>query len=159
MVDDFSQSQQHGVKNRRFLGQKFVSYLFLVLIVLYLLVCGYVLVFSGSLFCESLVKGWFMPSAADYDLHSFFLGYLYGFPSLTGVVGGLVVLSTKPERFFRIKVLLFVPSVVWSVLLVVGNFRWGFAYWEQLLFLVPIMVLTIGVFFCMIKKVRIPFHQ
>lgn len=145
-------------KFNKFLERKFFSYFFLVLMLFYLLICGYVLIFSGSLFVEALVKGWYRPGSADYDLHSFFLGYLYGFPSLTGVVGGLAVLSTKPGWFLRIKILLFIPPVVWSTLLVIGNFRWGFTYWNQWLFLVPIMILTMGVLFCVVKKVRVPYH-
>lgn len=137
------------------------TYIFLVVLLIYVLLCGYVLVFAGSLFIESVVKGWYKASASEYDAHSFMLGFEYGFASLCGVIGGLVVLSTKPKRFFKykfyIRVLLFVPSVVWSAFLVIGNLRWGFQYWTQWLFLVPIMFLCIFVLFCVAKMVNIPY--
>ena len=145
------------LKLETIITNKWFMYLFMMALFMYVILCGYVLVFSGSLFLESIIKGWYRPSASEYDYHSFVLGYLYGFASLCGVIGGLIVLSSKPQKYFRFKVLLFIPSVVWSTLLVLGNFRWGLEYWTQLLFLVPVMLLCIFVFFGVIEKINIPF--
>ncbi len=125
-------------------------------VIVYMLLSGYVLVFSGSLFWESLSKGWYSFDSNVYDQHSFWLGYLYGFPSLCGVIGAILVLATSTERFFRFKVLLFVPAAVWSAELVLGNFRWGLTYWTQWLYLVPIMTLCIFTLYGVVKKVQLP---
>lgn len=132
-------------------------YIFMVALLVYLLLSGYVLIFSGSLFLEAVVKGWYRASASEYDSQSFMLGYLYGFASLTGVIGGLSVLSSRPHRYFKHKVLLFFPSVIWSILLVLDIIRWGFDYWTQWLYLIPIMMLCLFVFFGVIKRVHIPY--
>ncbi len=131
-------------------------YIFMICLLIYTLLCGYVLIFSGSLFFEALIKGWWSNGASDYDNRSFFLGYLYGFPSLLGVLGGIAVLSTGGERFYKFKILLFIPSAVWVTQLVIGNFRWGLTYWTEWLYLVPIMSLSFFVLYCVVKKVNIP---
>ncbi len=141
----------------RIILYRWFSYIFMTALLIYLLVCGYVLVFSGSLFVEAVVKGWYRASASEYDSQSFMLGYLYGFASFLGVIGGLAVLSSKPHRYFRHKVLLFFPSVIWSILLVIDILRWGIEYYIQLFFLVPIMLLCMFVFFGVIKRVKIPY--
>ena len=133
------------------------SQIFLLAMLVYVLLSGYVLYFSGSLFIESLRQGWFSSGASEYDYSSFVLGYLYGFPSLFSLLGGLIVLSTRSRRFFKHKVLLFVPSLLWSVMLVIGNFRWGLRYWEQLLFLVPAMLLCAFVLFGVAYRADVPY--
>ena len=156
-----SDATSRSKKLEKIITSRWFTYIFLVVLLMYVILCMYVLVFAGSLFIEAVVKGWYKASASEYNAHSFMLGFEYGFASLCGVIGGLVVLSKRPKRFlkykFYIRVLLFVPSVVWSTFLVIGNFRWGFQYWTQLLFLVPIMFLCIVVLFCVVKMVNIPY--
>lgn len=144
---------------RRLFENKTFSYIFMVSLLVYILLCGYVLVFSGSLFAEAVMKGWYKASAAEYDSDSFLLGYLYGFPSLLGVIGGLIVLSTRPQRFFKFKVLLFFPSLFWSLILVLDAVRWGAEYWAQWLYLFPIFLLCVFIFLCVVKRAPIPYHS
>ncbi len=144
-----------GSKNSILESRK-VMYIFMISLLIYTLLCGYILIFSGSLFFEALIKGWWSKGASDYDNQSFFLGYLYGFPSLLGVLGGVAVLSTGGKRFYKFKILFFIPSAVWATQLVIGNFRWGLTYWTQWLYLVPIMCLSFFVLYCVVKKVSIP---
>ena len=150
-------SDSFKVKIETIIRSKWFMYCFMVSLLIYLLISGYILYFSGSLFIEAIVKGWYMTSSTEYEYHSFFLGYLYGFASLFAVIGGLAILSTKPERFFKHKVLLIIPSVVWAVFLVLDIFRWGAQYWTQWLYLVPILLLCLFVLFGVVKKIRIPF--
>jgi len=146
-----------GSGRGRIFGSRWFSYLFMISLAVYLLVCGYVLVFSGSLFIEAVAKGWYKASASEYDSDSFMLGYLYGFASLMGVIGSIVIFSTRPRSYFRIKVLLIFPSAIWSVLLVLDVFRWGLEYWTQLLYLMPIMLLCLFVFTGVVKQVTVPY--
>lgn len=150
-------SNSFRMKKGAIIRSNWFMYCFMVLLLVYLLISGYVLYFSGSLFIEGIVKGWYTASSTEYEYHSFFLGYLYGFASLFAVVGGLSILSTKPERFFKHKVLLVIPSVVWSTFLVLDIFRWGYQYWTQWLYLVPILLLCLFVLFGVVEKVKIPF--
>ena len=122
-----------------------------------MLLCGYVLIFSGSLFIEAIVSGWWHPDASEFNNTSLFLGYLFGFPSLLGVIGGILILSTASERMFRFKVLFFVPSVVWSTLLVLDIVRRPFSDWYHGLYLLPAMMLSAFVLFSVVKKVRLPY--
>ncbi len=139
-------------------NRRWFSYAFLVAVLMFLIVAGYVLVFSGSLFVEALARGWYRASASEYDSQSFLLGYLYGFASLLGVIGAVSVLASRPHRYFRHKVLLFFPSVIWSVLLVLDILRWGSRYIIQLVFLIPIMLLCFFIFFCVLKRVPVPYQ-
>ena len=146
----------------RIITERWFAYLFMVAILVYILLSGYVLYFSGDLFIEAVVKGWYRASASEFDFTSFFLGFWYGFASLCGVIGGLTVLSTRQQSFLKyygyyIKVLLFIPSVVCTTFLTIHNLYWGFQYWTQWLFLVPIMLLCIFVLFCVVKRVTIPY--
>ena len=150
-------NQNPDIPKTSLLESRKFMYVFLISLLLYTLVCGYVLVFSGSLFFEAMVKGWWRSAATDYDNRSFLLGYLYGFPSLLGFFGGVAVLSTGWRRFYRFKVLFFVPAAVWSTQLVLGNFRWGLTYWTEWLYLGPIMALSVFVLYCVVKQVGIPF--
>ena len=152
-----SKSASSGNKLERIIASRRYKYLYMIALLIYVLLCGYILVFSGSLFVESVVKGWYRASASEYDSQSFMLGYLYGFASLAGVIGSLLILSTQPRRFWKFKVLLIVPSVVWSTMLNIINCFWGFQYWTQWLFLFPIMLLCIFVLFGVVKKVNIPY--
>lgn len=142
-------------KKNIFESKKFM-YIFLISLLAYILMSGYFLIFSGSVFIEGLIKGGYSSDSSIYDTISLFIGYLYGFASLCGVLGGLAVLSTPWNRFFKIKVVLFIPWVSWTIQLVIGNFRWGITYWTQWLHLVPMMSLSIFVLYCAIKKVNIP---
>ena len=146
-----SQKPKKSILERK----KFMCF-FMFCLVVYILLSGYILFFSGSLFFEGIVKGWYRPETNDFDKNSLWLGYLYGFPSVCGVFGGLLVLSTSWKRFYNIKVLFFIPAVVWSTLLVIGNLKWGLEYWTQWLFLVPIMALCIFILYCVVNKVNIP---
>jgi len=158
MDDTAANGGAPGTGGRRgVFGSRWFSYLFLVSLAVYLLVCGYVLVFSGSLFIEAVAKGWYKASASEYDSDSFMLGYLYGFASLMGVIGSIVIFSTRPRSYFRIKVLLIFPSAIWSVLLVLDVFRWGLEYWTQLLYLMPIMLLCLFIFTGVVKQAAVPY--
>jgi len=130
----------------------------MIMLLVYLLLCGYVLVFSGSLFIEAVMKGYYKPSSTEYDYDSFMLGFLYSFPSLLGIFGGLSVLSSKPNRYFRFKVLFFFPSVFWSFLLVLDILRWGMQHWIQWLYLVPALLLCLFIFYGVIKQVPVPYQ-
>ena len=141
----------------RAMNSKPVSYIFLITVLIYLLLCGYVLFFSGDLFIEAVIKGWYKASASEYDSQSFMLGYLYGFASLLGVFGAISVLASRPHSFFRHKVLMIVPSAVWSTILVIDILRWGLDYWVQWLYHIPIMLLCMFVLFGVIKQVSIPY--
>ncbi|HDY88194.1 MAG TPA: hypothetical protein ENH82_08790 [bacterium] len=156
-----SDATSRSKKPEKIINSRWLTYIFLVALLMYVILCMYVLVFAGSLFVEAVVKGWYKASTSEYNAHSFMLGFEYGFACLCGVIGGLVVLSKKLKRSLKykyyIRVLLFVPSVIWSTFLVIGNFRWGFQYWTQLLFLGPIMFLCIFVTFCVVKMVNIPY--
>ncbi len=132
-------------------------YVFLVALLAYVLISGYVLYYAGSLFVESVAQGWYRAEVSEYDYSSFVLGYLYGFPSLLGLLGGIIVLSTTSRRFYKHKVLLFVPALLWVLILIIGNFRWGFLYWEQFLFLIPVALLCAFVLFGVICRVEVPY--
>lgn len=131
-------------------------YLFLVSILIYILVCGYVMLFSGSVFFEGIVKGWYRSNALAEDNYALWWSFLTVFPCLLGVIGGIAVLTTQVDRFHNVKILLFVPAVVWTTELVLINFRWGLLYWVQWLYLVPLMLLAIFVLYGVIKQVHIP---
>lgn len=153
MSDTIATPQEQQIP---FCESRKVMRLFMISLIVYILLCAYLLIFSGSLFFEAIIKGWYKSTATEFDRYSFWLGYLYGFPSICGVIGGLSVISTGWKRYYRIKVLLFIPAAIWSTQLVLGNFRWGFTYWTQWLYLVPVMSLSIFVLFCAIKKVSVP---
>lgn len=142
----------------RLIRKKFYSYIYMVSLLVYLLVCGYILIFSGSLFFEAITKGGWRPEASDYDSTSLFLGYLFGFPSLMGVIGGITVLATRPERMYRFKVLFFVPAVVWSLLLVLDILRRPLSDWFHELYLVPAFLVCGFVLFNAVKRVTLPYH-
>ena len=147
-----------GVKESKIsiLEKKYFMYVFMISLIVYSLLSGYFLIFSGSVFFEAIVKGWYKPDASVSDNYALWWSFLTSFPCLLGVFGGLAVLSTSWKKYFKIKVLLFVPSAVWTTQLTLGNFRWGFEYWEQWLFLVPLMLLSFFVLYCVIKKVNLP---
>ncbi|MBN1291391.1 MAG: hypothetical protein JXB48_06085 [Candidatus Latescibacteria bacterium] len=141
----------------RIIRKNVFGYLYMVSLLVFILLCGYVLLFSGSLFIEAIVKGWWKPDATEFDSNSFFYGYLFGFPSLCGVIGGLIVLSTNVIKMFRFKVLFFVPSVVWSTLLVLDILRRPMEDWYHWFYLIPAMLLCVFVLFCVVKKVHLPY--
>ncbi len=132
------------------------SYTFMVSILVYILLCGYFMVFAGSLFIEAILQGWYRADATETDATSFLLGYLYGFPSLLGVAGGIAVMSTSPRTWFRFKVLLFVPAAVWATLLVLDLLRHPL-YWSQFIYHIPAMLLCLFVLFGVMKKTPIPY--
>jgi len=143
-------------RKKSILESKKFMYFFMVSLMLYILFCGYVLIFTGSVFLEGIVRGWYRSSASYSDNYALWWSALTLFPCLLGVLGGVVVLSTSWRWFYKSKVLLFIPSAVWSTQLVLYNFRWGFTYWTQWLYLVPIMSLSIFILYCVVKKVNIP---
>ena len=143
----------------RIIRKKSFSYMFMITLMVYLLLSGYVLYFSGSLFIEALYKGWWRPDATEFDNTSLFLGYLFGFPSLLGVIGGIVVLATNAEKLFRFKVLFFVPSIVWATLLVLDIIRRPMEDWYHWLYLVPALLVCVFVLFNVVKKVKLPFFK
>jgi len=132
------------------------GYVYMVAILMYILLCGYFLVFAGSLLIEAVLQGWYSADATETDAYSFLLGYLYGFPSLLGVAGGIAVMSTAPRTWFRFKVLLFIPAVVWSTLLVLDLFRYplSLAFFMYHIFA---MLLCIFVLFGVVKKTPVPY--
>lgn len=132
-------------------------YLFLVALLAYALISGYVLYYAGSLFVESVAKGWYRAEVSEYNYSSFVLGYLYGFPSLLSLLGGIIALSTTSRRFYKHKVLLFVPALLWVLILIISNFRWGLRYWEQLLFLIPVALLCVFVLIGVIYRAEVPY--
>lgn len=138
-------------------GAKIVAYLFMMSLLVFILVSGYVLYFSGSLFIEAVVKGWWKPDATEFDSNSFFYGYLFGFPSLCGVIGGIIVLSTNVMKMFRFKILFFVPTVVWTTLLVLDIVRRPMEDWYHWFYLVPALLLSLFILLCVIIKVRLPY--
>lgn len=142
----------------RIIRTRWFGYLYTLGLLLYLLLCGYILFFSGSLFIESVFKGWWRPDASDFDQTSFLLGYLYGFPSLLGVVGGILVLASNVERFYRYKILMFVPSVVWAGLLVLDILRRPLSAWVHMTYHLPILLICVMVLYAVVKKVRLPYH-
>lgn len=165
-----TQPQQHGVMQpgessvkkvnntiEKIINMKMFAYLFMVSLLIFILLCGYVLIFSGSLFIEAVVSGWWRPDATEFDSNSFFYGYLFGFPSLCGVIGGVLVLSTSVLRMFKFKVLFFIPSVVWSTLLVLDIVRRPMEDWYHWFYLIPTMFLCFFVLFSVVKKIRLPY--
>ena len=141
----------------KIINMKMFAYIYMVSLLIFILLCGYVLIFSGSLFIEAVVSGWWRPDATEFDSNSFFYGYLFGFPSLCGVIGGVIVLSTSVLRMFKFKVLFFIPSVVWTTLLVLDIVRRPMEDWYHWLYLIPTMLLSIFVLFCVVKRVRLPY--
>jgi len=135
----------------------FFTYFYMVVLLVYILICGFVMVYAGTLLLESILNGWYRMDFNDYEFQSFMLGYLYSFPSLMGLVGGLLVLSTRAPRMYKFKILFFVPSIIWASLLIIGNLKWGFTYWTQWLFLFPILFINIVILLGVIKKVNIPY--
>lgn len=131
-------------------------YLFLITLLMYILVSGYVLIFSGSVFVEGLVKGWWHLDALEADSYALWWSGLTAFPCLLGILGGIAVMLTEPRRFFKVKALLFVPSVVWTAELVLLNFRWGLQYWVQWLYLGPALLASVFITYCVLHEVRIP---
>jgi hypothetical protein len=132
------------------------SYIFMIAILMYILLCGYFLVFSGSLFVEAVVNQWYSADATETDQESFILGYLFGFPSLLGVIGGISVMASQPRSWFKFKVLLFIPAVVWSTLLVIDLLRRPM-YFFLLIYHVLAMFLCLFVLFGVIKQARVPY--
>lgn len=139
-----------------FAGSEMFGYVFMVGMLLFTILCGYFLWFSGSLLVEALLNGWYSADATDTDATSFLLGYLYGFPSFLGVIGGILAMTTDPRRMHRFKILLFVPAAVWSALLVFDLLR-SPEYWSQLFYHVPAMVLCLFALFGVIKRTPVPY--
>ncbi|MFC1489608.1 hypothetical protein ACFL6K_00190 [Candidatus Latescibacterota bacterium] len=138
------------------LEKRTFMYFFMFSILLYILICGYILFFSSSVLIEGIANGWYKAGADTSDNYALWWSFLTSFPCLMSVLGGIAVLSSSPKKFHNVKILLFTPSLVWSIQLVIGNFRWGLLYWEEWLYLVPIMIFTAFMLFCVVKKVRIP---
>ncbi len=140
----------------RMAHSKGFSYSFMTAVLMYILLCGYFMIYSGSLLIEAVAQGWYRADATETDAYSFLLGYLYGFPSLLGVAGGIAVMSTASKVWFRFKVLLFVPAAVWSTLLVLDLIRHPL-YWSHFIYHIPAMALCLFVLFGAVKKTSIPY--
>jgi hypothetical protein len=138
------------------LRSKGFGYCYMVGILMFILLSGYFLVFSGSLFVEAVINHWYSIQATETDQESFILGYLFGFPSLLGVIGGISVMASQPRAWFRFKVLLFIPAVVWSALLVIDLLRRP-SYFYLFVYHVLAMLLCLFVFFGVIKQIRVPY--
>jgi hypothetical protein len=132
------------------------SYTYMVTILMYILLCGYFLIFAGSLLIEAIMEGWYQADATETDATSFLLGYLYGFPSLLGIVGGISVMSSAPRAWFRFKVLLFIPAAVWSTLLVLDLFRYPMS-WPFFTYHFIAMCLCVFVLIGVIVKTPVPY--
>ncbi|MFC1508464.1 hypothetical protein ACFL60_02130 [Candidatus Omnitrophota bacterium] len=154
-----SEKKTKGDVIERIIRKRSFSYIFMIFLMVYLLLSGYILYFSGSLFIEALYKGWWRPDATEFDNTSLFLGYLFGFPSLLGVIGGIVVLTTHAQKLFRFKVLFFVPSIVWSSLLVLDIIRRPLEEWYHWFYLVPALLICVFVLFNVVKKVKLPYFK
>jgi hypothetical protein len=160
-LDNGSQEERKALKPRRnsldaLVNSVWFSYTFMFAILMYILLCGYFLVFSGSLFVEAVANQWYSADATETDQESFLLGYLFGFPSLLGVIGGISVMASQPRSWFKFKVLLFIPAVVWSTLLVIDLLRRQ-TYFYLLVYHVLAMLLCLFVLFGVIKQTRVPY--
>ena len=138
------------------LKRKKFTYFFMFSILFYLLLTGYILYFSSSLFIEAIANGWYKPGTDASDNYMLWFSFLTIFPCLMGFLGGVAVLSTSTQKFHNVKILLFTPAFVWSVQLVLNNFKWGLVMWQQWLHLVPIMAFCGFMLYCVVKQVRIP---
>jgi hypothetical protein len=147
-----------GSRIRALVDSKTFSYTFLIMLLLYIVLCGYFLIYSGSLFIEAITNRWYSAEAAEVDQESFLLGYLFGFPSLLGVIGAIWVLVSQPNSWFRFKVLMFVPSALWSVLLVLDILR-NTLYLYQLVYHIPAMLLCLFVLLGVIWRARVPYFD
>ena len=138
-----------------------VRYIFMIAMLVFILLCGYLLLYAGSLFLEAVMERWYSADAGDFERNSFWLGYLYGFPSLLGLFGGLSVMATKPSRWYKFKVLLFIPAVIWSTLLVLDLLRRSFplTYWVFWTLHIAAMLLCMFVLFGVILKICIPYLE
>jgi hypothetical protein len=166
--ESFSQQTEEKHVDSRFkiifnavLNTKAIRYFFMIAMLAFILLCGYLLLYAGSLFVEAVMGKWYSADAGDFERNSFWLGYLYGFPSLLGLLGGLAVLATKPERWYKFKVLLFIPAVIWSTLLVLDLVRRGFplTYWFFWVLHLAAMLLCMFVLFGVIAKICIPYLE
>ena len=140
------------------LASKIVQFTFMMAMLVFILLCGYILLYAGSLFIEAIMERWYSVDAGDFERNSFWLGYLYGFPSLLGLLGGLSVMATRPARWYKFKVLLFIPGVIWSTLLVLDLVRRSFplTYWVFWSLHILAMLLCMFVLFGVIVKICIP---
>jgi hypothetical protein len=145
-----------GSAIRTLVDTKAFSYTFLIMLLLFISLCGYFLVYSGSLFIEAITNQWYSAEAAEMDQESFLLGYLFGFPSLLGVIGGIWAMASQPNTWFRFKVLMFVPSTLWAVLLVLDILRRPM-YLYQLAYHIPAMALCLFVLLGVIWRARVPY--
>ena len=150
------EEKRRGKLLDRLIGSKWFGYSYMISILMYILLCGYFLFFSGSLLVEAVASKWYSVEAAEIDQESFLLGYLYGFPSLLGLIGGIAVMATKPRSGIKFKVLLFIPTAVWSVLLVLDLLRRPM-YYGQLMYHIPAMLLCLFVLLGVIRKARVPY--
>jgi hypothetical protein len=146
---------EQGTPKRTLIERPRFVYLYMISLLLFILVSGYILIYSGSLFIEGIVKGWYKELANPSDNYALWIAYLTAFPCLLGVVGGILVLATRSERYHKIKILLFVPSVVWTFLQII-QILLNFQYWFQMVYLFPMLSLCVFILFCVVKQVRIP---
>ena len=144
------------VKKKPLIERPRFMYLYMLVLLVFILACGYLLIFTGSILFEGIVKGWYRPEATPEDSNALWIAVLTVFPCLLGLIGGIIVLATGTARFHSVKILLFVPAVVWTVQLIIDNLRYGLMYWTQWFFLFPAMFVSIFILYCVVKEVRIP---
>jgi hypothetical protein len=159
--DKKSDSTQRKKFIEAVLTNRVAQYAFMVAMLMFILLCGYILLYAGSLFIEAIMGRWYSADAGDFERNSFWLGYLYGFPSLLGLLGGLSVLFTGPSRWHKFKVLLFIPGVIWSALLVVDLVRRSYplSHWVLWSLQILAMLLCIFVLAGVILKICIPYLE
>jgi hypothetical protein len=159
--ENFGQSQEDEpkkIKPKLTESMKF-RYFYMLSQFVFLLLCGYFLIFSGSLFIES-VMDYFAPSdISEFDSLSLILGIEYGLASLFGVIGALLVIATRALFLHKIKVTLYVPAVAWTFLLVMDyifNYLSDLTYINQFIVHVLVFMFCVFLLVCVIKGVEMP---
>lgn len=152
------EAEPEKVKPKLIENVKF-RYFYMLSMFVFLLLCGYFLIFSGSLFIESVIN-YFAPSdTSEFDSLSLILGTEYGLASLFGVIGALLVIATRALFLHKIKVTLFVPAVAWTFLLVLDyifNYLSDLTYINQFIVHVLVLIFCVFLLVCVIKGVEMP---
>ena len=157
MENSTDQAIPEKKQRKKIKDMKWLQYSYMLSVILFMMVCGYVLVFAGSLFLEAINQGWYKSSASEFDNDSLFIGYLLSFASITGLAGALMVLSTKAERLFRFKVLLFFPALMQTVFDMIPILLTQHQQLVYLSYLLPVFLLCLFVFLGAFKRIKIPY--
>jgi hypothetical protein len=157
---DLKHPEKENIEKNSIFENKVLRYIYLSCIFVFMLICAYFLFFSGDLFIESVMNGWYGSEVSEFDKNSFFYGLFYCFASLVGLMGCITVLITRKPVYYKFKVVFFIFPVFWSTLLVLDFFLNGMEYlttYMTLLFYhIPVMLLSWFVFLCVIKDVDPP---